>query len=134
MQQMIFINLPVADVRASREFYAALGYHFNEQFCDDATACLVISDSIFAMLMTTERFASFTPHRVVDARTATETMLCLSAESREAVDALADKALAAGGGQVRESMDEGYLYARAFADPDGHIWETMWMDQAAVAS
>jgi predicted lactoylglutathione lyase len=135
MPQMIFINLPVADVDASRKFFTELGYSFNEQFSDQNALCLVISDTIFAMLLRRDFFQTFTPRAVADAHQATEALLGLSADSRQAVDGLVDKALAAGGTEVREPVSQGDLmYGRAFADPDGHIWEIFWMDPAAAQS
>jgi uncharacterized protein len=133
MPQTIFINLPVTDVDTSRKFFTELGYSFNEQFSDQNALCLVISDTIFAMLLDRDFFKTFSPHEVADAHQSTETLLGLSAESRQAVDALVDKALGAGGTEVREPVSQGdFMYGRAFADPDGHIWEIFWMDPAAV--
>lgn len=131
---MIFVNLPVQDLPASREFFGALGYTFNEQFSDDNAACLVISDTIFAMLLKTEFFKTFVPGRdVSDTGKAVEVSIGLSATSRKAVDALADKALAAGGRKVREPDDQGFMYGRSFGDLDGHVWEVLWMDVDAIA-
>jgi uncharacterized protein len=133
MPQMIFINLPVADVDTSRKFFTELGYSFNERFSDQNALCLVISDTIHAMLLRREFFQTFTPREVVDAHQASEALLGLSAESRQEVDTLVDAALRAGGSEVREPVSQGDLmYGRAFADPDGHIWEIFWMDPAAV--
>ncbi|MCX2179728.1 VOC family protein [Streptomyces sp. SKN60] len=132
--QMIFVNLPVKDLDASKAFYEQLGYTINPQFTDETAACVVISDTIFAMLLTEEKFLGFAaPGKVVsDATKSTEVMCALSAESREKVDELADKALAAGGGAVLPPMDTGFMYGRSFTDLDGHHWEVMWMDPAAV--
>jgi predicted lactoylglutathione lyase len=133
MPQMIFINLPVADLEASRRFFTGLGYSFNERFSDDNALCLVISDTIFAMLLRRDFFQTFTPREVVDAHQATEALLGLSAKSRQAVDTLVDRAVTAGGREVREPVSQGdFMYGRAFADPDGHIWEMFWMDPGAV--
>lgn len=133
MSRLIFVNLPTADLDTARKFWSTLGYSFNEQFSDDKCVCLVISDTIYAMLLTPDFFATFTDRQVADAKETSEVLLCLSADSREHVDQLVDGAVAAGGSLVRGPMDEGYMYGRAFADPDGHIWEIMWMDPAAVA-
>ncbi|MEU7029588.1 VOC family protein [Streptomyces sp. NPDC015232] len=132
--QMIFVNLPVKDLDASKAFYESLGYTINPQFTDETAACVVISDTIFAMLLTEEKFLGFAaPGKTVsDATKSTEVMLALSAESREKVDELADRALAAGGGTVLDPMDMGFMYGRSFTDLDGHHWEVMWMDPAAV--
>lgn len=132
MSQMIFVNLPVKDLDASRAFFTALGYAFNEQFSDDKAVCLVISDTIFVMLLRTEFFATFTPRAVADATQTTEMLLALSADSRESVDALVGKAIDRGGKEVREPQDHGNMYGRAYADLDGHVWEVMWMDPEAV--
>ena len=130
---MIFVNLPVKDVAASGTFFSKLGYEINPQFSTHECACVVISDTIYAMLLSIPRFADFTPRPVSDATATTEAILCLSAPSRGAVDELVDSALAAGGSTAREAVDEGFMYGRSFCDLDGHIWEVMWMDPAAVA-
>ncbi|MFF5634764.1 VOC family protein [Streptomyces sp. NPDC012825] len=133
-QQMIFVNLPVKDLDVSRAFFEKLGYSFNPQFSDDTAACLVISDTIFAMLLTEEKFKEFTApgKEISDATKATEVLITLSAESREKADELADAALAAGGTPAKEPMDMGFMYGRSFTDPDGHHWEVFWMDPAAA--
>jgi hypothetical protein len=133
MSRKIFVNLPVADLGKSIEFFAQLGFSFNAQFTDETATCMVISDSIFVMLLTREKFSSFTPDTsICDARKSTEVLVCLSADSREAVDALIGKAKAAGGTTFREPQDYGFMYGHAFQDLDGHIWELMWMDPAAL--
>lgn len=132
MPQMIFVNLPVKDLETTKGFFGKLGFSFNPQFSDENTACLVISDTIFAMLMTEPRFKDFTKKEIADASKTTEVLLALSAESREKVDELADAALAAGGSPANEPQDLGFMYGRSFQDPDHHIWEVMWMDPAAV--
>ncbi|MEW2061093.1 MULTISPECIES: VOC family protein [unclassified Streptomyces] len=132
MAQMIFVNLPVKNLETTVGFFGKLGYTTNPAFTDDKTACLVISDTIFAMLMTEERFKEFTQKDVVDASTATEVILALSADSRDKVDELADAALASGGSPAGETQDLGFMYGRSFQDPDHHIWEVVWMDPAAA--
>ncbi|MFG2590595.1 VOC family protein [Streptomyces sp. NBC_01166] len=132
MPQMIFVNLPVKDLGTTRNFFSKLGFGFNPQFSDESTACLVISDTIFAMLISEPRFKDFTKKEIADASRTTEVLLALSAESREKVDELADAALAAGGSPANETQDMGFMYGRSFQDPDGHIWEVVWMDPAAV--
>lgn len=132
MSTLIFVNLPVTDLAASRSFYTALGYSINEQFSDDSAACVVVSDEIFVMLLTTKRFADFSPKQVADPTTHTSAILCLSAANRAGVDELADKALAAGGTASMPTMEEGPMYGRSFQDPDGHLWEVMWMDMATM--
>lgn len=131
--RMIFVNLPVADVAASRTFFGALGFGFNDQFSDENTACLVIEQNICAMLMAPTRFADFVVGEIADATKTTEVLLALSADSRDEVDRLTDTALAAGGSDWKPAQDHGFMYGRSFADPDGHVWEVVWMDPAAVA-
>ncbi|UYB53725.1 VOC family protein [Xanthomonas sp. AM6] len=125
--QMIFVNLPVRDLEASRAFFAALGYSFNPAFSDDKAACMVVSDSIFVMLLTEPFFAGFTNKPISDARVGTEVIVALSASSREAVDATLDKALAAGAREPQPARDYGFMYQRGFEDPDGHLWELAHM-------
>ncbi|MFD5031283.1 VOC family protein [Streptomyces sp. NPDC058220] len=129
---LIFVNLPVKDLETSRTFFSKLGYTFNAQFSDESTACLVISDTIYAMLLEESRFKEFTRKDVADASKTTEVILALGVESREKVDELADTALASGGSPANEPIDHGFMYGRSFQDPDQHIWEVMWMDPAAV--
>ncbi|MEV6025180.1 VOC family protein [Streptomyces sp. NPDC052036] len=131
-QQMIFVNLPVVDVEASKKFFIELGYSINPQFTTDDCACVVISDTIIAMLLSKQRYADFTKKEIADATRTSEVLLCLSAESREKVDELVDRALAAGGSAGGETQDHGFMYGRSFDDLDGHTWEVMWMDPAAV--
>jgi predicted lactoylglutathione lyase len=130
--RLIFVNVPVRDLEASRAFFAALGFEFDEKFSDDSGACMVVSEQAYVMLLVEPRFADFTPKPVADARERTEAILAVSAESREAVDAFADAALAAGGTRAREPMDYGFMYGRSFHDLDGHLWEVMWMSPEAV--
>ncbi|MEV0529184.1 VOC family protein [Streptomyces sp. NPDC050439] len=130
-QQMIFVNLAVNDVDSSKKFFTDLGYTINPQFTTDDCACVVISDTIIAMLLSKKHYQQFTEKQIADARTTSETLLCLSAESREKVDELVDKAVAAGG-TAGKTQDFGMMYGRAFDDLDGHTWEIMWMDQSEV--
>ncbi|MFI6337282.1 VOC family protein [Streptomyces sp. NPDC050535] len=131
-QQMIFVNLAVADVDTSRKFFTELGYTINPQFSTEDCACVVISDTIVAMMLSKQRYADFTKKQIADSTKTSEVLLCLSAESREKVDELVDNAIAAGGSAAGETQDHGFMYGRAFDDPDGHTWEVMWMDPAAV--
>ncbi len=128
--QMIFVNLPVRDLEASRTFFGALGYTFNPQFTNQDAACMVVSDSIFVMLLVEPFFQGFTPRPLCDARSHTEVITCLSAPSRAAVDALVDKALAAGASEPMPARDYGFMYQRGFQDLDGHLWEIAYMDGA----
>lgn len=134
MAQSIFVNLPVKDLPAAREFFTALGYAINPTFSNDDAACIVMNDSIYTMLLTEPFFKNFTAKPIADATATTETIVCLGVESRERVDELVDKALAAGGQAGPFSVDEGFMYGRSFSDLDGHSWEVMWMDTAGAAS
>ncbi|MFF3377853.1 VOC family protein [Streptomyces sp. NPDC002680] len=131
-QQMIFVNLPVNDLGASKKFFTELGYTINPQFSDDNAASIVISDTIVAMLLTKAFYATFTQKEIADATKTSEVLVALSAESREKVDELVDKALAAGGSPAGQTQDLGFMYGRSFDDLDGHTWEVVWMDPAAV--
>ncbi|GAB3047655.1 VOC family protein [Stenotrophomonas tumulicola] len=126
--QMVFVNLPVRDVEAAKGFFLALGYDFNPTFSDENATCIVISDSIFVMLLANAFFQQFTDKAIADARQSTEVITCLSAESREAVDALLDRALAAGASEPQPARDLGFMYQRGFQDLDGHLWEIAYMD------
>lgn len=132
MTQMIFVNLPVKDLETSKAFWSKLGYSFNPQFTDESAACLVFSESIFAMLLTEERFKDFTKKEIADAATSTEAIIALSADSREKVDELVDAALAAGGSPSNDTQDYGFMYGRSFQDPDNHLWEVTWLDVEAM--
>jgi len=135
MSKLIFVNLPVADLAAAKAFYEAIGARNNPQFTDDTAACMVLSETIHVMLLTHDKFSQFTPKRIADARQVSEVLICISADSRDEVDEITDKALAAGGREPREKQDYGFMYGRSFEDLDGHIWEPMWMDlEAATAA
>ena len=134
MPKQIFVNLPVADLAAAKAFYEAIGARNNPQFTDETAACMVFSDTIHVMLLTHDKFRQFTPKRVADAHATSEVLIAISADSREAVDEITDKALAAGGREAREKQDYGFMYSRSFEDPDGHIWEPMWMDLDAFTA
>lgn len=130
MASKIFVNLPVANLDVSMAFFRRLGFDFNPQFTDETAACMVISDDIFAMLLTHAKFAPFTPRKIADARQTTEVLTCLSVDSKERVNEIADAAKSSGGEELREAQDHGFMYLRCFSDPDGHIWEIVWMDPA----
>ncbi len=133
MPTLIFVNLPVRDLERSQAFFRALGYSFNDQYTDENAACLIIrEDAIFAMLLTHDWFSRYTKKPIVDASAGSEVILALSADSREAVDELVDKALANGGSASNETDDLGYMYTRSFQDPDGHLWEVLYMDEVAM--
>lgn len=129
---MIFVNLPVKDLDAAKAFWGKLGYSFNPQFTDETAASMVISDTIFAMLLTEQKFKEFATKPVADAAQTTEVMVALSADSRAKVDEIVDAALAAGATEPRPAMDMGFMYGRAFEDLDHHVWEYVWMDPAAL--
>lgn len=132
MATSLFVNIPVADLPASRRFFETLGFGFNAQFSDDTAACLIITDTIYFMLLTHPKFRQFTPLPIADARVATPALYALSRDSRAEVDSMVDAALAAGGTEPRAAQDHGFMYSRAFADLDGHIFEIVWMDPSFV--
>lgn len=133
MPRMIFVNLPVRDLRTSRAFLEALGAVNEPRFTDETAAAMTFSDTIHVMLLTHEKFRQFTPRPIADANTGSEVLLCLSADSRESVDATLERAVTAGGtADPSPKQDYGIMYGRSVADPDGHIWEIMWMDAAAA--
>jgi hypothetical protein len=130
---MIFVNLPVADLGRSVAFYKAVGAGQNLKFTDETAAMMVFSDAIHVMLLTHDKFRQFTSKRIADARETTEVLLAISADSRAAVDEITEKALAAGAREPRAPEDHGWMYGRSFEDPDGHVWEPVWMDVEAAA-
>jgi predicted lactoylglutathione lyase len=133
MSKLIFVNLPVADLDRSVAFYEAVGAVKNEQFTDHTAACMVFSETIHVMLLTHDKFRQFTPKAIADAKTSTEVLICMSENSREAVDTTIAKAGAAGGRiDPGPKQDYGFMYGRSFEDPDGHIFEVMWMDVEAA--
>ncbi|WP_431224787.1 VOC family protein [Serratia sp. L9] len=132
MATQIFVNLPVSDLPASTDFFRQLGFMFNPQFTDETAACMVVSETIYVMLLTHEKFKMFTPNPIGDAKKATEVLICLSQPSRAAVDALVRKAIAAGGNTYNQPQDYGFMYGHGFQDLDGHIWELMYMDEQAM--
>ena len=130
----VFINLLVADLERSRAFFTALGFTFNDDFSDEMTLGMEIGGNCYSMLVTRERFATFTLRPPADAHETTEVLVSLQLESREAVDAFMETALAHGAEALREPQDYGFMYSRDFADLDGHIWEPFWLDPAAAAA
>lgn len=132
MSRMIFVNLPVADLARARAFYEALGFTNNPAFSDAETACMAWSETIIVMLLTHARWRNFTS-RPIPPATSSEVMLAISCENREAVNRITAAAAAHGGaGDVNAKQDLGFMYGRSLADPDGHVWEAVWMDQAAM--
>lgn len=133
--KMIFVNLPVADLKKSTAFYEAVGAVRNPQFSDDTASCMVFSETIYAMLLTHDKYRQFTSKKIADAHATSEVLICVSEASRASVDATVGKALGAGGREPGPKQDYGFMYGRNFEDPDGHIWEVMWMDvEAATAT
>ena len=132
MSRLNFISLPVTDLGKSRAFYEALGFTNNPQFSDDTTACMVWSETFFAMIMTRERWGTFTD-RPIPERGSTSVMLGLGCESRDEVDRRAEQAGPAGGvTDAQPVSDHGFMYSRAITDPDDHFWEFVWMDPATA--
>ena len=132
MPRMIFVNLPVADLDRSVAFYKAIGAEQNLQFTDETAAMMVFSDAIHVMLLTHDKFRQFTSKRIADSHESVQVLLALSFDSREGVDDITGKAIAAGGRETRDKEDHGWMYGRAFEDPDGHTWEPTWMDLEAA--
>lgn len=132
MSKKVFVNLPVSDLQRSMQFYQALGHAINEKWTDETAACVVISEEIHVMLLTHPRFQEFIPNEICDAKQQTEVLVALSCESRDEVDDLVQKAVAAGGNTYNEPQDHGFMYGHGFQDPDGHIWEVFYMDPAAI--
>jgi predicted lactoylglutathione lyase len=131
--RMLFVNLPVTDLDRSVDFFTKLGFSFDPRFTDETATQMIVSDHAFVMLLVENRFKDFTKKELTDATTHTEVIMALSAESREAVDELADKALEVGGSPANEPLEMGdFMYSRSFQDPDGHLWEVVWMDPAVL--
>jgi predicted lactoylglutathione lyase len=132
MATQIFVNLPVKDLDRSKAFFSALGFSFNEQFTDEKAACLIIGENIYAMLLVEEFFKSFIKKDIADSSKFAEVINAFSLDSKEQVNELADKALAAGAVQYSEPQDYGWMYSRAFQDLDGHLWEVLFSDLSAI--
>ena len=132
MARQIFVNLQVTDLDRSIRFFTALGFTFDQRFTDETATSVIVSETIFVMLLTHGKFQTFTPNPICDARQSTEVLVCLSCHSRAEVDAMVANAVAAGGCTYSEPQDHGFMYAHGFQDPDGHIWELMHMDPGAL--
>jgi predicted lactoylglutathione lyase len=133
MATQIFVNLPVKDLQRSMAFYTALGFSINPQFTNEKAACVVISETIYVMILTEHFFDTFLRNKTIsDATKTSEVLLALSAPTREGGDDLAEKAFSAGGSTFRDPDDHGFMYSRSFGDPDGHVWEVVWMDLNAA--
>ena len=129
----VYINLPVEDVARTREFFAALGFSFNERFCSDDALAVKLNDNAGLMLLAREKFRQFTPHEIADTKNSSQTLIALQLDSRAAVKEIVAKALENGGTTVQPENDMGFMYLHAFADPDGNIFEPFFMDEAAMA-
>ena len=132
MHTNIFVNLPVKDLKKSIGFFTALGYTFNPEFTDETATCMIVAENIFVMLLTEAKFKVFTPKEICDASKSTEVLVCLSMESKEKVDEMVRKAVAAGGSTYNKPQDYGFMYSHGYQDPDGHIWELMHMKPPAA--
>jgi hypothetical protein len=128
----MFVNLAVRNLKASMEFFSALGFTFNPKFTDDNAACMIVNDEAFVMLLTEPFFKKFTRREICDTSKSTEELLALSCGSRAEVDELVKKAVAAGGKHAMEPQDHGFMYGWSFYDIDGHHWEVFWMDPSAT--
>lgn len=132
MSTKIFVNLPVKDLQKSMAFFTALGFNFNKQFTNENGACLVISEDIYAMLLTEKFFKTFNTKKITDTTESIEVINALMLENRASVDELAEKAFKAGAQKLRNPEDMGFMYSRSFIDLDGHHWEVGWMDPGHV--
>jgi len=132
MPKLIFVNLPVADLPKARAFYEAVGARNEPMFTDETAACMVFSETIHVMLLTHDKYRQFTSKRIADARETSEVLIAITLESRGEVDDIAERAIAAGGREARPVEDHGWMYCRPFEDPDGHVWEPVWMDVEAA--
>jgi hypothetical protein len=132
MSRKIFVNLPVNDLKNSIEFFTKLDFTFNPQFTDETVTCIIVGENIFVMLLTRDKFKTFTPKAICDATTCTEVLVGLSCESRDHVNEMVRKAVAAGGSIYNEPQDHGFMYGHGFQDLDGHIWELIFMEPSAI--
>ncbi len=132
MFSKIFVNLPVKELDTSIAFFKTLGFTFNPQFTDETAACMVVTDDIYAMLLTHAKFKEFTKKPIADAHQTTEVLVCLSVDEKSEVGRLVETALKAGATEARTPQDYGFMIGRSFHDLDGHIWEVIWMDPAHV--
>lgn len=130
--RQLFVNLAVSNLDETVDFFTKLGFRFNPQFTDETATSMIVGDNAFVMLLDKKRFGDFAKKKLADSKTQTEAIISVSAESREEVDELADKALAAGGSKAGDSIDMGFMYSRSFYDLDGHQWEFVWMDPTKV--
>ncbi|MBD2111837.1 MULTISPECIES: VOC family protein [Cyanophyceae] len=132
MGRKIFVNLPTQNLDQAIAFFTQLGFAFNPQFTDETATCMIVSDDIYVMILTNDKFKTFTPKPICDATKSTEVLVCLSCDSREEVDSLVSKAVSGGGSTYNDPQDHGFMYAHGFQDLDGHIWELMYMEPGAI--
>lgn len=132
MATKMFVNFAVKDLKNTMDFFSKLGFLYNPQFTDDNAACMVINDDCSVMLLAEAFFKTFTKKELVDAHKSTEALIAISADSKDKVNEILDKALAMGATEVREPQDHGFMFGRSFSDLDGHIWEIIWMDQSVM--
>lgn len=128
----LFVNIPVRDLQRSIEFFETLGFTFNTQFTDATATCMLVGEDAYFMLLTTEKFRDFSKRPLADAQRQTGALFAITVDDRSEVDALADKAIAAGGSHAADPQDHGFMYVRSFYDLDGHHWEVFWMDPSAI--
>ena len=128
MKTEIYVNLPVKDLKHSTAFFESLGFKLNQKFSNEQASCVILGENIFAMLLVENFFKTFTDKPISDASKSTEVLVCLSCESRTRVDELVAKAIAAGGRAPRKPQDQGFMYGHGFEDPDGHVWELLFME------
>lgn len=133
MAKKIFINLPVADLTKSMDFYTKIGFTNNPAFTDETAACMVLTDEIYVMLLTHAKFASFTSKQIIDARSGIGVINSLSVDSLDEMNKMADAALQAGGSEANPPKDYGFMQQRSFSDPDGNHWEVLYMDMSQIA-
>ncbi|KAB8028132.1 VOC family protein [Fluviispira multicolorata] len=134
MAKQIFVNLPVLDLKKSKEFYKKIGFKFNEKYTDEKAVCVIIGKNIFAMLLVKEFFKNFTKKQIINAKNEAEVILAITVESKKKIDAIVVKALKAGGTLAREAQDLGYMYSQSIEDLDGHIWELFWMNEKKLTA
>jgi predicted lactoylglutathione lyase len=128
----LFVNIPVSDLQRSIEFFEALGFTFNPQFTDATATCMLVGEDAYFMLLDQEKFKSFSKRPMGDARRETSALFAISVNSRQEVDEMVEKAIAAGGSHAVDPQDHGFMYASTFYDLDGHHWEVFWMDPSTI--
>ncbi len=132
MATQLYVNLPVRNLEKSIRFFKRLDFKFNPQFTDEKAACMVVGEGMYVMLLVEDFFKTFTPKPICDATRSTEVIVCLSSESRAAVDQMVRSAVAAGATTPNQAVDHGFMYQHGFQDLDGHLWEVMFMEPTFV--